>query len=92
MIDTIFNVLDRDVNATTSIIREISSLFDGEGEGDKHSAVLEALNGFRVEVSASLHVLSGVDLNRSKSSNTHPLAAVRRGWDLIGPESPLARS
>ena len=50
MIDTIFHVLDRDVDATTGVVREIAELFDGDGERDKQKSVLEALNGFRVEV------------------------------------------
>lgn len=53
MLDTIFHVLDRDVEATTGVVREIAGLFDGEGESDKRIAVLEALNGFRAEVRRS---------------------------------------
>ena len=51
MIDTVYNVLDRDADSTMGIVREIAGLFDREGEKDKQVAVLEALNGFRVEVS-----------------------------------------
>jgi len=51
MLDTVFNVLDRDVDATTGVLREIAGLFDGDSEKDKQRSVLEALNGFRVEVS-----------------------------------------
>lgn len=51
MLDTVFNVLDRDVDPTTGVLREIAGLFDGDSEKDKQRSVLEALNGFRVEVS-----------------------------------------
>lgn len=50
MIDTVYHVLDRDADATMGIVREIAGLFDGEGENEKQASVLEALNGFRVEV------------------------------------------
>jgi hypothetical protein len=50
MVDTIYNVLDQDVDATTGVVREIASLFESEGDKDKRGAVLEALNGFRIEV------------------------------------------
>ncbi|WWC63500.1 uncharacterized protein I303_106103 [Kwoniella dejecticola CBS 10117] len=49
MVDTIFHVFDRDLDTTTGIVREISSLFSGEGDGEKERNVLEALNAFRVE-------------------------------------------
>ena len=50
MIDTVFNVLDRDADATMGVVREIGGLFDGEGEKDKLKTVLAALNGFHREV------------------------------------------
>ncbi len=50
MIDTVFHVLDLDADATMGVVREIAGLFDGDGEKEKQGAVLEALNGFRVEV------------------------------------------
>ncbi|WVQ68449.1 uncharacterized protein L199_006657 [Kwoniella botswanensis] len=49
MVDTIFHVFDRDLDTTTGIVREISSLFSGDGDGEKGRNVLEALNAFRVE-------------------------------------------
>ena len=52
MIDTIFHILDLDVDSTMGVGREIASLFDSEGEKDKQTSILEALNGFRVEVRA----------------------------------------
>ena len=51
MVDTVFHVLDRDVDATTSVVREIAGLFDGPGEQEKQSAILESLNAFRIKVS-----------------------------------------
>jgi hypothetical protein len=51
MIDTVFHVLDEDVDRTVMVGREIAGLFEEKGsEGDKRKAVLEALNGFRVTV------------------------------------------
>lgn len=52
MIDTVYNVLDRDVEATVGVMRDVAGLFEGPGEGDKGRNLLEALNGFRVEVSS----------------------------------------
>ncbi|WVQ79743.1 hypothetical protein IAT38_001843 [Cryptococcus sp. DSM 104549] len=49
MVDTLFNVLDRELEPTTGIVREIASLFVGEGEKDKLTATLEALNALRIE-------------------------------------------
>ena len=46
MVDTIFNVLEQDVDSTTGVV----SLFESEGDNDKRGAILEALNGFRIEV------------------------------------------
>ena len=50
MLDTIYHVLDSDADATYGVLKEIANLFDGESEGDKQKAVLEALNAFRVQV------------------------------------------
>lgn len=50
MIDTVYNVLDRDAEATMGVVREIASLFDGETEKEKQVNVLEAVNAFRIEV------------------------------------------
>ncbi|WWC90552.1 uncharacterized protein L201_005488 [Kwoniella dendrophila CBS 6074] len=49
MVDTIFHVFDRDLDTTTGIVREISTLFSGDGDGEKERNVLEALNAFRIE-------------------------------------------
>jgi len=70
MLDTVFNVLDRDVDATTGVMREIAGLFDGEGDRDKQRSVLEALNGFRVEV--SLKHFHGALLTVSNGSSSLP--------------------
>ena len=51
MIDTVYNVLDRDAEATMGVIREIADLFDDETDKEKQVAVLEAMNAFRIEVS-----------------------------------------
>ncbi|ORY35728.1 hypothetical protein BCR39DRAFT_511754 [Naematelia encephala] len=59
MIDTVFHVLDRDVEATTSVVREIGNLLGSDGEGDKQKSVLEALNGFRVEQQEHFPSLGG---------------------------------
>jgi hypothetical protein len=50
MIDTIFHVLDGDAEATSSVLKDIANLFDGDGEVDKQKAVFEALHAFQVEV------------------------------------------
>ena len=47
MIDTVYNVLDRDADSTVGVLREISGLFDDE---DKSRSVLESINAFRIEV------------------------------------------
>ncbi|WVR09437.1 hypothetical protein IAU60_006504 [Kwoniella sp. DSM 27419] len=49
MLDTIYHVFDRNADVTTAILRELSSLFSGDGQKDKERAVLEAVNAFRVE-------------------------------------------
>lgn len=51
MVDTIYHVLDKDADATAGVVREISNLFDADGERDKQRAILEAVNAFRVQVS-----------------------------------------
>jgi hypothetical protein len=51
LVDTVFHVLDEDVDATTGVLREVAGLFESESEKDKQSAVLEAVNGFRIRVS-----------------------------------------
>jgi intracellular sulfur oxidation DsrE/DsrF family protein len=63
MIDTVYNVLDRDTDATMGVVREVAGLFHGEGEKEKQASVLEALNGFRVEVSGCLCVWTIADVN-----------------------------
>jgi hypothetical protein len=50
LIDTVFNVLDRDADATTGVVRELASLFDNDGEREKQQALLAAVNSFRIEV------------------------------------------
>nr|XP_019011646.1 uncharacterized protein I206_03749 [Kwoniella pini CBS 10737]OCF50427.1 hypothetical protein I206_03749 [Kwoniella pini CBS 10737] len=49
MVDTIFHVFDRDLDTTTGVVREISSLFSTDADGEKERNVLEALNAFRIE-------------------------------------------
>lgn len=51
MIDTIYNVLDRDAQATISVTKEIGQIFEEDGDRDKAMNVLEAMNGFRAQVS-----------------------------------------
>lgn len=51
LVDTVFHVLDEDVDATTGVLREVAGLFENDSEKDKQSAVLEAVNGFRIRVS-----------------------------------------
>lgn len=51
LIDTVFNVLDRDLEATTGVIREVAGLFGGDSEKDKQRSILESLNSFRAQVS-----------------------------------------
>lgn len=51
MIDTIYNVLDRDAQATISVIKEIGQIFEEDGDRDKAMNILEAMNGFRAQVS-----------------------------------------
>jgi hypothetical protein len=51
MIDTIYNVLDRDAQATISITKEIGQIFEEDGDRDKARNILEAMNGFRAQVS-----------------------------------------
>jgi hypothetical protein len=50
LIDTVFNVLDRDADATTGVVREVASLVDNDGEREKQQALLAAVNSFRIEV------------------------------------------
>ena len=58
MIDTIFNVFDRDVNSTGGVVKEIANLFKDDQE--KTQNVLAALNAFRIEVStASISIQLG---------------------------------
>ena len=68
MVDTIYNVLDQDVDATTGVVREIASLFESEGDKDKRGAVLEALNGFRIEVISFISFQMVIDGSNGSSS------------------------
>lgn len=54
MVDTIYNVLDRDAQATVSVTREIGQIFEESGDKDKARNILEAMNGFRAQVSPSI--------------------------------------
>lgn len=49
MIDTIFNVFDRDADSTGGVVKEIANLFKDDQEKMQH--VLAALNAFKIEVS-----------------------------------------
>jgi hypothetical protein len=51
MIDTIYNVLDQDSQATVSVVKEIGQIFEEDGLRDKAKDILEAINGFRAQVS-----------------------------------------
>jgi hypothetical protein len=59
MLDTIYNVLDNDADATAGVVREISNLFDADGERDKQRAILEAVNTFRVQQQEQFPALGG---------------------------------
>ena len=71
MVDTIYHVLDRDPDATSGVVREIASLFEGEAEKDKRSAVLEALNGFQIEVCQEFFLLHALTRISKGSSSQH---------------------
>ncbi|KAK1927275.1 putative cytoplasm protein [Papiliotrema laurentii] len=97
MVDTIYNVLDQDVDATTGVVREIASLFESEGDKDKRGAVLEALNGFRIEQREQFPALnhpggqggqwagitSGKILNAKRATHTNGQNASRAVWDRV---------
>lgn len=88
MVDTLFHVLDQDRESTSGVAREIAKLFDSEGEQDKQRAVLEAVNGFHVEVS---FIVSRTDAHSKRSSSLH-WAALLEDWDPTGLGYPLAVS
>lgn len=72
MIDTIYHVLDRDAQATASIVREVGSIFEQDGDKDKAKSILEAINGFRAEVSHMCMIMFAVSLltRSSKKRNS----------------------
>lgn len=87
MIDTVYNVLDRDSQATISVIKEVGQMFEDDGEKDKAKNILEAINGFRAQVSAPrcpTCVIVCAKSTRSKNSSSH-LWAGRAGSAAIGP-------
>lgn len=49
LVDTVYNVLDRDVDATAGVLREVASIFALSEDTDKERAVLEAVNAFRLQ-------------------------------------------
>lgn len=69
MIDTIYNVLDRDNHATIGLVKEIGQIFEVDGEKDKARNVLEAINGFKAQVSLSKHQITTIRLIRCSKSN-----------------------
>ena len=73
MIDTIYNVLDQDSQATVSVVKEIGQIFEEDGLRDKAKDILEAINGFRAQVSLSpLHEWTGAKLTfNSKNRHSH---------------------
>nr|XP_031863964.1 uncharacterized protein CI109_000608 [Kwoniella shandongensis]KAA5531036.1 hypothetical protein CI109_000608 [Kwoniella shandongensis] len=99
MVDTVFNVLDRDVDTTIGIVRELASLFNGEGEADKQKAILEELNAFRVEQreqfpslggtapsglgSNYAGIASGKILNAKRTTQTGGARHSRSVWDRV---------
>ncbi|KAK8854623.1 hypothetical protein IAR55_003362 [Kwoniella newhampshirensis] len=99
LLDTLFHVFDRDVDTTAGIIREVASLFNGEGEADKQNAILEALNAFRVEQrdqfpslggntptglgSNYAGIASGKILNAKRATQTGGARHSRSVWDRV---------
>lgn len=77
MIDTIYNVLDRDNQATISVVKHVGQIFEEDGDRDKARNILEAINGFRAQVSLIIYnplairvkLISGI----SKNSSSHRL-------------------
>ena len=65
MIDTIYNVLDQDSQATVSVVKEIGQIFEEDGLRDKAKDILEAINGFRAQVSLSSPCSKDVQLTRT---------------------------
>lgn len=49
MVDSIFNIFERDLDVTVGIAREVAKLFGSEGDKDKEKDLIEALNTLRVE-------------------------------------------
>lgn len=97
LVDTVYHVLDTDIDATLGIMREIASLFEIEGDRDKTHALLGAINTLRVEQrdqfpglpsaptglgSNYAGITSGAILNAKRSTQTQ-----RRGaqtvWDRV---------
>lgn len=59
MLDTVYHVLDEDADSTAGILREVANLFNGEGEREKQTAILEAVNAFRAEQAEQFPQLGG---------------------------------
>lgn len=98
MVDTIFHVLDRDMDATSGVVREIAGLLELEKETEKNKSVLEALNGLRVEQREqfpALHtpsgygtewsgIASGKILNAKRTTHTAGRSGTSRAvWDRV---------
>jgi hypothetical protein len=58
MIDTIYNVLDQDAPGTVNVVKQIGQIFEEDGNMDKAKDILEAINGFRAQVSAPAFVIT----------------------------------
>lgn len=84
LIDTVFNVLDRDVQATVGVVRDVAGLFDSPGEADKNRSLLEALNGFKVEVSLKSSYLYLADsVSKPAATRSVPRSGECPGWPRI---------
>ncbi|RXK42341.1 hypothetical protein M231_00331 [Tremella mesenterica] len=98
MVDSIFNILDRDVDATLGVMKEVAGLLQNDTDGDKHRAVLEAINGFRArqrELFPSLSnpptglgtnyagITSGKILQAKRTTHMSNSSSSRNVWDRV---------
>nr|ODN94469.1 cytoplasmic protein [Cryptococcus depauperatus CBS 7855] len=96
MVDSIFNVFDRDLDVTVGIVREISKLFNDEGNQEQEKEILEAVNALRAEEADQFPslgsapvglgtnysgVASGTVLNAKRSTRTG--GGSRNVWDRV---------
>lgn len=77
MLDTIFIVLDKDLDRMAGVVNRIVDTFKGEADKEKHHEILETWNGIKIEVCFPCPPTHAVYLTLTFYPTSHAASSLR---------------